>query len=275
MKRPLVTVIVPAYNHENYVEDCLRSVVEQTYDNLQIIVFNDGSKDNTGQVIEKFIEKQQRKIEYVSKENEGLCKTLNKGIERSEGEYIATIASDDIWFPNKIEEQVNFLENNKNIGLVFSDAFFLKGNVKTKMKYSEYKTRLRKHFKNSIQNANFYESLLIENLVVAVTVMTRKECFDRVGIFDESLKYEDYDMWLRISKYYPIGYLDKPLAYYRIHTTNISNNTSLMLTGALQIIMKQFKEEPLKNKAYKFILLAMFLLKTFKNRINKVLRIRR
>lgn len=80
MDKPLVTVIVPAYNHENYIEDCLNSVVAQSYNNMQIIVFNDGSKDKTDYVIKKFIEKSGRKIEYISKENEGLCKTLNKGL---------------------------------------------------------------------------------------------------------------------------------------------------------------------------------------------------
>lgn len=112
MEKPLVTVIVPAYNHENYIEDCLKSIVTQSYDNMQIIVFNDGSKDKTDFVIEKIIEENKRKIEYVSKENEGLCKTLNKGLAMAKKEYVLTIASDDIWLPNKIKEQVNFFEVN-------------------------------------------------------------------------------------------------------------------------------------------------------------------
>lgn len=276
MKNPLVTVIVPAYNHEKYIEDCLKSIVEQTYDNMQIIVLNDGSKDRTGIVIERFIGNQKRKIEYISKENEGLCKTLNKALRQSKGEYIAIIASDDIWLPNKIEEQVKFLEENKNIGLVCTDAYFFKDSEKTDIKYSDYKPRLKKYFKNSIQNVNIYESLLTENLILAVTVMIRKECFDKVGLFDESLKYEDYDMWLRISKYYPIGYLDNALAYYRMHDTNVSNNVSFMLTGALQAIVKQFKEKPLKSKPQKAIILfIIFLLTILKNKINKTFRIRR
>lgn len=274
--KPLVTVIVPAYNHEKYIEACLKSVVEQTYENMQIIVLNDGSKDKTGFMIEKFIEKQNRKIEYISKDNEGLCKTLNRALKISKGKYIATIASDDIWSPNKIEEQVNFLEENKSVGLVYSDAYFLKMEKKTTMKYSEYKPKIKKHFKNSIQNVNMYESLLVENVILAVTVVTRKECFDKVGFFDDSLKYEDYDMWLRIAKHYPIGYIDKPLAYYRIHDANISNNTRFMLIGALQAIKKQFKEEPLKSRPQKSIVLClMFLFTALKNRVNKIYRVRR
>lgn len=277
MEEPLVTVIVPAYNHERYVEDCLKSIIGQTYENLEIIVFNDGSKDSTDKIIRNFIRGQKRKIQYISKDNEGLCKTLNKGLKLSKGKYIAIIASDDMWIPNKIEEQVKFMEKNINVGLIFSDAYFFKTDTETKlMKYSDYKPRLRKYFKNYIQNANLYEELLIENLVIALTVMTRKECFEKVGEFDESLEYEDYDMWLRISKYYPISYLDKPLGYYRVHDLNMSNNTSLMLKGALKTIMKQYKDESLNVKRSKIIILfLLFLFRILKNRINKKVRFKK
>lgn len=276
MDKPLVTVIVPAYNHENYIEDCLNSVVAQSYNNMQIIVFNDGSKDKTDYVIKKFIEKSGRKIEYISKENEGLCKTLNKGLAMSKGKYVAVIASDDMWLPNKIQQQVDFLESNRNVGLIYSDAYFLKWEIKTDMKYSDYKPKLKKIFKNSIQNINMYEHLMTENLVIALTTMVRKECFDKVGYFDEKLKYEDYDMWLRIAKIYPIAYIDAPLAYYRIHDTNISNNMTFMITGTLQTILKQIREEPLKSKPFKSIfLLVVFFMTILKNKINKFFNVRR
>lgn len=275
MDKPLVTVIVPAYNHESYIVECLESVVSQTYDNIQIIVINDGSRDNTGLLISEFVSKQERKVEYISKDNEGLCKTLNLGLSLSKGEYISLIASDDVWCSNKLEEQVTFLENNKNIGLVYSDAYFLRGTTKTSMKYSEYKPRIKKHYKNSIQNRNMYESLLIENLIIAGTVLLRSECFETMGLFDEKLKYEDYDMWLRVSIEYPIAYIDKPLAYYRTHDNNVSNNTSLMLIGALQAIYKQFRQGPLKKKPCKFIiLLLMFMFVSIKNRMFKYIKIK-
>jgi len=273
VNKPLVTVIVPAYNHENYIEACLKSVVEQTYDNMQIIVFNDGSTDRTGFVIEQFIKTHEIEIEYISKENEGLCKTLNKGLAMSKGQYIAIIASDDIWLPNKIEEQVSLLEKNRNLGLVCTDAYFLRGEIETKVRYSDYKTKLKRYFKNSVQNTNIYEALLVENFILAVTVMTRKECFNIVGVFDESLKYEDYDMWLRISSNYPIGFIDTPLAYYRTHENNISNNTGLMLRGALQSISKQFeKNNSLEKKPIKkIVLLFRFFLNVSRNRIAKII----
>jgi alpha-1,3-rhamnosyltransferase len=274
LSKPLVTVIIPAYNHESYIEDCLKSVVCQTYQHLQIIVLNDGSQDNTGGVIEKFIGLQNRQIEYITKNNEGLCKTLNMGIERAKGKYIAFIASDDMWLPNRIEEQVIFLEQNSSIGLVFADAYFMRYYEPTTLKYSDYKTRINQHFLNSIQNTNIYEALLVENIILALTVLIRKECFEKVGLFDVSLKYEDYDMWLRVSRHYPIAYIDKPLAYYRTHDSNISNNMKIMLTGALQAIFKQYKQLPLKRQPIKaFILFVQFMFTTLKNRIIKYINV--
>lgn len=276
MNNPLVSVIVPAYNHELYIEDCLKSIVSQTYDNLEIIIINDGSKDNTGLVIEKFIEVQNRKIKYISKENEGLCKTLNMGLKLSKGKYIAFIASDDLWVSTRIEKQINFLENNKNIGLVYSDAYFIKDNKKTEIKYSDYKPRISRYFKDSIQNTNIYELLLVDNFIIALTVLVRRECYDKAGIFDESLKIEDYDMWLRITKYYPIGYIDVPLAYYRLHKTNVSNNMRLMLGEAIKTIFKQFKEEPLKSQPHKIpILFISFFLNALKYKLIKSINFQR
>lgn len=181
-----------------------------------------------------------------------------------------------MWLPNKIQQQVDFLESNRNVGLIYSDAYFLKWEIKTDMKYSDYKPKLKKIFKNSIQNINMYEHLMTENLVIALTTMVRKECFDKVGYFDEKLKYEDYDMWLRIAKIYPIAYIDAPLAYYRIHDTNISNNMTFMITGTLQTILKQIREEPLKSKPFKSIfLLVVFFMTILKNKINKFFNVRR
>lgn len=274
--KPLVTVIVPAYNHELYIEECLKSVINQTYPHLQVIVINDGSKDNTGYIIEKFIGVQGRPIEYLTKNNEGLCKTLNLGIELANGKYIAFIASDDMWLPSRIEEQVLFLEQNNNIGLVFSDAYFMRYDNPTTIKYSDYKPRIKKHFLNSIQNRNIYEALLVENIILSLTVLIRKECFEKVGFFDISLKYEDYDMWLRVCRQYPIAFIDKPLAYYRTHDSNLSNNTKIMLIGALQAIFKQYKQHPIRRRPIKAaVLLTKFMFTIVKNRINKFINFRR
>lgn len=240
----LVSVIIPAYNHQNYIVECIESVLNQTYTNIQLIVINDGSKDNTAEVVRNYInENNLVNIEFFSNHNQGLCKTLNFGIKKSKGDYIAILASDDSWLPRKIEEQISLLENNIAIGLVYSDAYIIGGNVKTTHKYSDYKPSIKKKFLNSIQNVNVYKSLLIENFVLASTVLMRKSVIDNIGDFDVSLLFEDYDMWLRITRKYPISYIDQPLGYYRMHNSNMSNSKKIMLRGTRQILSKHLNDE--------------------------------
>ena len=271
MSQPLVSVIIPTYNHQRYIIECVDSVLNQTFTNTQIIIINDGSKDDTDRIIKDFlVQKQHLNIEYYSKANEGLCKTINFGLTKSKGDYVAVLASDDIWQKNKLEKQIDFLEKNSMIGLVYSDAFIIKGVTKTDIKYSDYKPKLNYYFKNSIQNIDIYKSLLTENFVLATTVVLRKSVIEDIGFFDESIPIEDFDMWLRISKKYPFGYIDLPLAYYRVHDTNMSNNTMLMIKGTAKTISKHLKNEPYKGKIFKSLfVLIRFYLTALKNRIKK------
>ena len=156
---PLVSVIMPAYNHELYIKEALQSVINQTYKNIEFIIINDGSTDRTVEIIEKFIKNNQdRNIQIVNKQNEGVCKTMNIGLAMATGDYIAFLASDDKWIEKKIEAQVAFMESNKNIGLVCSDAFFTKFNLDTNIKWSNYKEGIDQYFKKFY---HFFSILLI------------------------------------------------------------------------------------------------------------------
>jgi len=152
---------MPAYKHELYIEEALQSVINQTYKKIEFIIINDGSADRTAEIIKNFIKINQDKknIQFVNKQNEGVCKTLNKGLAMATGDYFAFIASDDKWIENKLEAQVAFMENNRNIGLVCSDAYFTKYNQDTNLKWSDYKVGMEQHFKKGIQNCNMYEVL--------------------------------------------------------------------------------------------------------------------
>lgn len=258
---PLVSVIIPAYNHELYIEEALQSVIDQTYPNIELIVINDGSTDGTAKVITDFISRHQNhNIQFINKQNEGVCKTLNKGLEMSTGEYVAFLASDDLWLSDRVSIQVRFLEKNENIGMVFSDAWFLRFTTKTDIKWSNYKPGISSYFKNGIQNEDMYILLLTHAIIPALTVMIRKQILKEVGFFDENLVYEDYDMWLRIAMQYPLGYINQPLAFYRMHGTNISNNTGFMIRGMFQTIRKHFGINPLKHKPIKKIMIISLLI---------------
>jgi len=257
---PLVSVIIPAYNHEMYIEEALQSVIDQTYKNIELIVIDDGSTDRTAEIIENFRKKNQDKnIQFIKKQNEGICKTLNRGLVLATGDYVAFLASDDKWIENKIDEQVAFMENNKNIGLVCSDAYFTKFNQDTNLKWSNYKAGMDQYFKKGIQNCNMHEVLLARPLLCAVTVMLRRSIFNEVDYFDEKLRSEDTDMWLRVARKYPIGYINQPLVYYRMHGTNISNNNLKLIRGLLRIIRKHFREEPLRHAPIKKIKILITL----------------
>jgi alpha-1,3-rhamnosyltransferase len=271
---PLVSVIIPAYNHEMYIEEALQSVINQTYKNIQLIVINDGSTDGTGAVIVNFIKKNDKfNIEYFSKPNEGICRTFNKGLELAKGKYIALLASDDMYASDKTEKQLRLMEENANIGLVFSDHYFVRFNQVTQIKATDYKPSTKRCFVNNIQNVNMYEKLLTENIIPALTVLIRKECFDKVGGFDNDLQREDYDMWLRISKEFPIAFIDEPLAYYRIHDSNLSHtavgfNTFKIIMATMK---KQYNDSPLKHQYFKRKYLFLKLWYTLmKNRLLRV-----
>jgi glycosyltransferase involved in cell wall biosynthesis len=252
---------MPAYNHELYIEEALQSVINQTYKNIEFIILNDGSTDSTAEIIEKFINNNQGKnVQFVNKQNEGVCKTMNMGLAMATGDYVAFLASDDKWIENKLEVQLAFMENNKNIGLVCSDAYFTKLNLDTNLKWSNYKVGMDRYFKKGIQKCNMHEVLLSRPLLCAVTVMLRREIFNEVDYFDEQLPGEDTDMWLRVARKYPIGYIDQPLAYYRMHGANISNNILFLIRGLFMILRKHFREEPLRSNPIKKCKILMILL---------------
>ncbi|MGG3799025.1 glycosyltransferase [Metabacillus fastidiosus] len=234
--KPLVSVIVPAYNHEKYVQNTLDSIINQTYSNIELIILNDGSSDNTHKIITAYAEKLKNRFTnyvYINKENEGVCKTLNKGLEISQGKYIIPFASDDYMFPERIEEQVHFLEENKEYGMVYTNGF----------DYNSHDL-LGPHCNYDIQNlfssqmifkyGDLFEYFL-ENVfsVPTPTVCIRRACYEEIGMYDENLIYEDPDMFLRISQKFKIGYIDKILTIHRIHGANAGKDAGVLIAGMI------------------------------------------
>src|SRR4030043_1054439 len=168
---PKVSVIITTYNLAHYICETIDSVLAQTYTDYEILVIDDGSTDNTQEVLSKY----NGKIRYFYKENEGECATLNKGIELSRGKYIAFIDADDLWFPDKLRLQVNFLEQNPDYGAVYSDTYLFdnKGNLP--------KTVLQTH---KAYSGQILDKLCLKNFIQQLTMVVRKECFEKIGLFD-------------------------------------------------------------------------------------------
>ena len=247
MEKSLVSVIIPAYNHENYVQDTIKSIIEQSYQNIELIVVDDGSKDSTWQKIQELQDECERRfvrVHFETKENEGTCKTLNKLVSLANGDYIYLIASDDLAKPNAIEKEVEFLVKNKDYALVVGDNEIIdsegcraywdrKRNLVHDKKEARYltfahflKTR-RKNVDFSSETFGTYETLYIANYVPN-GYLIRKSIFDIIGEFTPEAPLEDFWLMLQISKYAKMKYIDEVLFSYRWHGSNQMNNIERM-----------------------------------------------
>lgn len=209
MNIPIVSVIMPVYNAEKYLEQTINSILNQTFVEFEFLIIDDGSTDKSLQIIYSFDDP--RIKVYKNDKNIGYVQTLNKLLELSKGEFIARQDNDDISLPNRIEKQVHFLNNNQEIGICGTNAFIF-GNKKKK-------TML------PICDAEIRAYMIFNNPFCHPTIMFRKSIFDELGVakYDESLSpAEDYAMWFEISKKTKLANLPEPLLRYRWH----SNNTS-------------------------------------------------
>ncbi len=233
---PLVSVIVPSYNHEKYVQETIESIVNQTYENIELIVIDDGSKDASPKIIEKLSKKYNFK--FIHRLNKGLSATLNEGIGLSSGKYICVCASDDIYKLNKIEKQVQFMENNPHYGLCFGKI----------INFNDLGNETKNNPKHAKSGWVFKDIIYQYFTMPAVTCMIRKNVFETIGYYDENLFVEDWDMYLRITDKYQVGYLNEYLAYYRKHDTNITHQKTKIF-DAQQKTLNKWKESEYYKEA--------------------------
>lgn len=203
--RPLVSILLPVYNGGPYLSSAIESILTQTYRHIELIIINDGSTDDSAEIIEKFPDP---RIRYFDQVNKGLPATLNRAIGLVRGEYIARQDADDISYPTRIEKQVSFLEANPEYGIVGSWSEIWDGNSKTD----------RSH-RHPIQNDMLRFNLIFDSYFVHSSVMLRKSVFDMVGQYSEerSRQPEDYELWSRIlrSGKYKCANLPEVLVCYR------------------------------------------------------------
>lgn len=206
---PKVSIVIPVYNGEDYMREAIDSALAQTYDNCEIIVVNDGSTDNTDMIARSY----EDKIRYFSKENGGVSSALNVGIENMEGEYFAWLSHDDIYYPEKIQKQLQALQYVGDITapLYGSADILLMPKRQVRHPYPDYIYSLEER-----QNGVFP---VLFGLVNGCTVLIHKSHFERVGMFDEKLlTAQDVDMWFRIFRNQKIVYVEEPLIQYRCHS---------------------------------------------------------
>lgn len=228
---PKVCVIMPCYNGEKFIGEAIESVLNQTYKNWELIIVDDGSTDNSKEVIKRYFN--DHRIKYIAhKENRGIPAARNTGIKASKGEYIAFLDQDDIWLPEKLKEQIETFNmgGDQETGLVFSDIMHLIGDETIRPEWpSKYvPNNLRIKSKEEV-----LKSLFLQNFIPSISVIVRKDCFDRLGLLNENITggADDYDFWLRISGHFKIIYINKPFVKKRIHENNYSNMEGFFKDG--------------------------------------------
>lgn len=224
-KKPLVSVILPVYNEYNFLQEAIDSVINQSYPNIEIIIVNDGS---TSRKVEEICLRNITKITYLKKENGGVASALNCAINASKGEYIARMDGDDISYPERIWKQVEFLEKNEAIDICGTNFAYIDENDsviwRSNLPLEDYKIKIQNIFQNSLCHPS---------------VMFRRKVFNNNLRYDENIKAEDYELWLRIEEKVKFANLRECLFGYRKNTLSVTNVYSEEIYSATTMLIKE------------------------------------
>ena len=231
---PLVTIAIPCYNHAVFVQDSIRSVINQTYKNIELIIIDDGSTDQSvNKIKEILIECEQRftRFEFRGRPNKGLCNTLNEALEWAQGDYFCVIASDDQMLPEKTSLQISSFK---------SDTVGVFGGVNIINNKNEIlSSRVREY-----SETGFEDILLNKHDLPASSQMFKTDILRQVGGYNPNVKVEDWDLLLRMSKLNKkMVYIPQLLINYRKHDSNISSDNTFMYTEMIKIL-DQYVDEP-------------------------------
>lgn len=241
MEIPLVSIVIPCYNQSHFLGEAIKSLLNQTYGNIEIIVVDDGSSDRTREVALGFSD-----VRYIRQRNQGLSAARNTGIGKGRGRYMVFLDADDRLLPSAIESGLNCFRKHEDCAFVFGTHTYIKSDGSsyqfTEIPKTELNLILAQLRREGI-NGDHYCALLHGNYIgMHASVMYRRDLLEYFGGFDTSLNAcEDYDLYLRITKEYPICFYDDVAAEYRIHGTNMTKNAELMLRTTLSVLQSQWK----------------------------------
>jgi len=235
--KPAVSIIIPTYNRRQLIARSIESVLNQTYRDFELIIVDDGSTDGTGEVVAGFNDE---RIRYIRcEENRGEAAARNVGIKAARCDYIAYQDSDDEWLPEKLARQMELLKNaSPQFGVIYTGFWKTENHRRIYIPFSWVNQK----------NGDIHKELLKGNFIGSPVVLLKKECFDKVGLFDERLRnLVDWEMWLRISKYYHFKYIDEPLVVAHYHSDNVSSNHRAFIK-ALESVLEKYSDEFAGNK---------------------------
>ncbi len=240
MTEPLVSIIIASYNHENFIKDSIQSAIDQTYQNLELIVIDDGSKDGSVAKIREIIpqcEKRFIRFEFRSRANKGLCATINEALEWCEGKYLSPFASDDILLPKKISHQIEIMEKRPDIVALF-------GNIN----YIDENNIIKRSESRKSREYSFDDILLNKHIIHACTQLVRSNAIKQVGGYNPAIVIEDLYMLLKLVKIGKIFVDDNIVSNYRLHANNSIKRNTFIYNGCLDVL-KEYSEHPLYLRA--------------------------
>jgi glycosyltransferase involved in cell wall biosynthesis len=258
---PKVSVIIPTYNRADFIAEAIKSVLAQSLRDFEVIVIDDGSTDNTQDIVSTF------PVRYLWQENQGPGAARNKGIDLAQGQYLVFLDSDDVLLSNALEVGVQVLDHHPEAAFSYGKACLIneKGRV--------FGLRKAQHKHSCVQNGNdeIAGFLVRGNQVPTCTVMVRRNCLDEVGWFNCAFRYgsEDFDLWARLAKRYAVAYISETLAKYRVHSgglgvsrelDEIEKNHSLILESIFNDAEVGSFFSPQRPRAYSQLYLRLAVL---------------
>lgn len=232
MDKPLVSVVIATYNMARYLPLAVRSVLDQTYKRIEVLIVDDGSTDDTQTVMEPFLDNP--RVRYDTQENKGQATAKNHGVRESSGDYIAFLDADDIWALDKLDAQLPLLSRSETVGVVYS-RFICIDETGKELTVADHEL-----FRGRVSGP-----LLIRNFIGFGTSIVKRECFERLGGFKENVRMGiDYDLWLRFSTRYEFDYIDRPLLYYRVWSGQMSNNCKSRYLNGIETMRNFLQEFP-------------------------------
>jgi glycosyltransferase involved in cell wall biosynthesis len=259
-------VLMPSFNYARYLPIAIESVLSQSYSDLELIITDDCSTDDSREIVEQWRRLDHRVVPVLHDVNHGLARARNSGLKVSSGDFVALCDADDVWLRDKLKTQMDCFRADSTLGVVHSDSAIIDGSgALTGQKFSSLL-----HRKGQITSGNLFEVLCERNFLCVPTVILRREAIEYAGGFEENLRsLEDWVCWTKISRKYPFHYVDTTLVQYRIHGAGLSSNPKGMASNrvkAFRFLLDSFSDIPPQLRSKMLYSLGVSHLETSESR---------
>ena len=249
----LVSILIPVFNHEKYIEECLTSIINLTYANIEVLICDDGSIDNSLYIVKSWcLQHPGLDVKIFSQENKGVCHTLNRLLNEASGEFITICASDDALLPDSISLRLDVMHSDPTIEAVIGDAVVINGDS----------VEVNRSAMKSLYNADFSalaarpsRELIFNWSVVGPTLLTKRSLYNKIGMYDPNLQVEDRDFYLRCLAINCLRFVPDVVAKYRVHSDNASRKSLAARANIwYQVALSNVKNAPLFNGIERYFL---------------------